>query len=162
MRSAVLAGLVVLAGCGDGVERGRESDIETPAKTPQIKQPAPSATGSVSATPQLSAAPKVPAEPVVPKLNFDVIGTEPFWSIRVLPDSLYYSSPEMPLGRPALIDTIDTRDGQVRFIGRFDGAPYELSIKSGKCSDGMSDTVYSHSARFVWGDRTLNGCARLK
>lgn len=135
MRSAVLLGFVVLAGCNpvQGVEEGTTTKIvEIPSRTPEEARP-----------------------------NLQALGTEPFWSLEVLPKDLKYSSPENPTGTvfPA---AVTKEPSGWRFTGALEGKRVVLLIEAGTCSDGMSDTVYPYKSSFTWGDQTQQGCARLK
>ncbi len=143
MRSAVvLAGLLVLAGCQGETENLLESVSETADETPS------------------------PAATSVPTgQTFQALGTEPFWSIEVLGDKLLYTSPEQqtPVAIAAHMEGMSKHGaGELRYVGRMDGKAVVLTIALGICSDGMSDTVYAYTATFTWGERTEQGCARLK
>ncbi len=151
MRSAVLAGLLLLAGCErKPAEQVVTVDLQTetapaivpaPAVTPEVKQPAPA------------------VAPVAKQ--FQALGTEPFWSLDVMPGKLRYSSPENLKG--TAFSSSETKDGAaVRYTGTLEGKAVTLTIEPGTCSDGMSDTVYPYKATFVWGDQTQQGCARQK
>ena len=90
--------------------------------------------------------------------DFDAVGTEPFWNIKVRPDGVTLSRPDHP-------DVVTANPG-VRIDGEqgvFDGTAGEqrlvLRLTPGECSDGMSDRHYGYSAE-VWIDgETLRGCA---
>lgn len=141
MRSTVLAGLVLLAGCQGGQD-----------SAPVTASDAPAATAAVS--------PVLP-EPPPNTPQYQALGTEPFWSLASSPGSLRYSSPEALDGITFQVTT--AFEGEVtRYTGALQGKPVVLEIKPGTCSDGMSDTVYPYKAAFTWGDRTEQGCARLK
>ncbi len=150
MRSAVVAGLVLLAGCG-----------QEPAKPPS---PSPETSKATIVSSHVSAVvhPSAPLVPPPPGLtHFQALGTEPFWSIDVAPGKLAYSSPEVQPA-VAIAATFLTEGKKLRFSGTMDGKPVVLTIEPGTCSDGMSDTVYAYKATFRWGGQTEQGCARLK
>jgi uncharacterized membrane protein len=86
------------------------------------------------------------------------LGTEPFWSVEVMPASLVYSTPENQPG--TIIAAQLTGDGI--WSGRYNGQQFVLRIAVGKCSDGMSDTVYAWSATLTVAGRTERGCAKLR
>jgi uncharacterized membrane protein len=129
MRSAVLA-LLVLAGC----EREFPSAKETVAAAP------------------------APSSPVPPPGPMQALGVEPFWSFDILPGQLRYSTPENLEGT-AFTVRAEALDKGWRFTGTLEGKALALTITSGTCSDGMSDTVYPFKASFTWGERTEQGCA---
>ena len=142
MRNAVFFALLVLTGCKSG-QVSREAQTTVPVT--------------------------VPAELPSPPLRFTAIGTEPFWAIKVDGRNLTYSTPEMPDGVIAEAtqafrgNASESRSGQQTFLwtGRFDRKDFRLEIEKGECNDGMSDIVYSHSARLTLDGRTERGCARM-
>lgn len=89
------------------------------------------------------------------------LGTEPFWSIKVEPDKLTWSSPDDLTGT-SYAAVGKASDGGWTYVGTLKGEAAELVIQPGNCSDGMSDTVYPYSARFAWGAQRLSGCARKR
>lgn len=141
MRSGVLAGLVLLAGCQSGQDSAPVAASDAPAAT-------------AAASPVLPDPP-----PNIPQ--YQALGTEPFWSLTSSPGSLRYSSPEALDGISFPVRT--TFEGEVtRYAGTLQDKPVVLVITPGTCSDGMSDTVYPYKAAFTWGGRTEQGCARRK
>jgi uncharacterized membrane protein len=90
--------------------------------------------------------------------EFDAIGTEPFWSVKVRSSGLVLARPdqaERRLSNPGVrLDgdqgVWDASAGEARLVVR---------LKPGACGDGMSDRVYRYFAE-VWIDgETLKGCA---
>lgn len=149
MRRSVLLGLMAAVGCGQPTEERRSPiAVESEAKSASVApQGVPSATN-------LSPSPATAQ-------NYQALGTEPFWSLEVLPGKLIYTSPETQSG-VVIAARLSNAGKQLRYSGEMDGKNVMLTIERGECSDGMSDTVYSHKASFTWGDRTEQGCARLK
>ncbi|WP_395445129.1 COG3650 family protein [Caulobacter sp. UC70_42] len=90
--------------------------------------------------------------------DFDAVGTEPFWTLKIRAAS-------MTLARPDHAEVATANPG-VRADGDqgvWDGTVGEqrlvLRLTPGDCSDGMSDRHYGYSAE-VWIDgETLRGCA---
>lgn len=153
MRSVVLAGLFVLAGCDDGK---KENLLET--VTAEL-----SAMESESAA-TATAAPSPPSAAISEK-RFQALGTEPFWSIEIVGSRLLYTSPEQQaaVAIAAHMEGMSKHGtGGLKYVGRMDGKTVVLMIEPGTCSDGMSDTVYPYKASFMWGDQTQQGCARAK
>ena len=105
--------------------------------------------GGVASSPPPAAA--VPAQ-------FRALGTEPFWSVEARGDSLTYATPEAPGRRVAGVTRVD-RPGEAVLSGTLDGAPFVLTVRSGPCSDGMSDRdhAYAVTLRVHAGER--RGCA---
>ncbi|KQV62046.1 MULTISPECIES: COG3650 family protein [unclassified Caulobacter] len=90
--------------------------------------------------------------------DFDAVGTEPFWNVKVRAAGMTLSRPDHP--------DVTTGNSGVRIDGEqgvFDAMAGEqrlvLRLTPGDCSDGMSDRHYGYLAE-VWIDgETLKGCA---
>lgn len=93
-----------------------------------------------------------------PLLAYRVVGTEPFWGIRVEGERLHFTTVEDQAGRH-LTGTPEVRDDGVRYTGSDGATAFELDITRGQCSDGMSDTVYAFQATFRYGATRYGGCA---
>ena len=150
MRSALVLGLVVLAGC-----KQQPADQIVAVDLPDSLAPTPEAAATASPVSPLPTANTSEVQ------HFQALGTEPFWSFDVVGDKLLYSSPEQQTA-VAIAAKLTNEGKRMRYSAAMDGKPVVLTIEAGKCSDGMSDTVYSHKASFTWGDQTEQGCARLK
>ncbi len=86
------------------------------------------------------------------------LGTEPFWSVEVLPVALRYSTPENIAG--TVIPAARRAEGSATiWTGTHGGAPFALRLAPGPCSDGMSDARYRYSANLTVAGQTLSGCA---
>lgn len=116
------------------------------------------AAASLAALPGACAAPSQGNGPPLPA-SFTALGTEPFWAAKVEGAILLYQTPEDQAGRRVAV-TRRTTDVGAELSGTLDGAPLILAIGPGPCSDGMSDTVYSHSAELRIGRELLKGCAK--
>lgn len=85
-------------------------------------------------------------------------GTEPFWGGAVTGDRLTYSTPENIAG-----DSIEVSRfaglGGASWSGTLDGAPFDLSVTEGDCSDQMSDRTYPFAATLTVRGETRRGCA---
>lgn len=158
MRSVVLAGLVMLAGCEQkGPEQTRSVDLPTDVAVSVTPASAPPPTSQPIGEPPIS----IPVGNVAKVRHFQALGTEPFWSFEVIGDKLLYSSPEQQTAL-AIAAKFTNEGKRLRYSAAMDGKPVLLTIESGTCSDGMSDTVYPYKATFTWGDQTQQGCARPK
>lgn len=93
-----------------------------------------------------------------PLLAYRVVGTEPFWGIRVDGNALHFTIMEDQVGKH-LTGTHTLREDGIRYTGSDGGTAFELDIVRGQCSDGMSDTVYAFKARFRYGTTDYSGCA---
>lgn len=158
MRSLPLHALVLLSACGEKPAQGPDMVTTDPEASPVASQSvAPAATPS---TPSAVVSPSSASEAPLPVMQ--ALGTEPFWSIRIEGGKLTWSSPEDMPGTPFTTASGKARDGGWRYVGTLKGEPAELVIAPGKCSDGMSDTVYPYTARLALGTQRLSGCARKR
>ena len=101
-----------------------------------------------------------PAQTGVPG-QFTALGTEPFWAAKVDGGVLLYQTPEDQAGQRVAV-TRRVAGGRSEFSGSMGGAPLILIVGAGPCSDGMSETVYSHSAELRIGPQILKGCAKAR
>ena len=161
MRNVGLVALLALAGCqqtNDGPPPG-PSQTE-PSAIVAVSSPAPTPPPRAQPTPIPAPTPIAVPTPV-PSKHFQALGTEPFWSVEVLPGKLRYSSPEQPEGI-AFAATATGLGSVYSYTGTMAGAKVRLIITPGRCSDGMSDRTYAYTAVLTIGDRALRGCARPK
>lgn len=88
-----------------------------------------------------------------------VLGTEPFWNIRITDGEMALSRPDG--GRPvAWHQGVTLSGGKAVMAGRDgQGRQVEITLTPEDCSDGMSDRTYPLTARVQWGDWQLSGCA---
>lgn len=92
--------------------------------------------------------------------NYSCIGTEPFWGLKMVGSKMIFASPE--LERPT-ISSIDSKRSAAGV-----GPEFAFVVKSGKttatvvtgaCTDGMSDTEYTHHIVVDRGNESvLYGC----
>ena len=149
---ALIAGLMALAGCQQANDAPQPVPSESvPSRTVAANLPTP--------LPSPEPSPRT-APALVPHKHFQALGTEPFWSVEVLPGRLRYMSPEQ-LDGITFAATVTSFGSGYRYAGTMAGAPATLTIAPGKCSDGMSETVYGYTAALTIGDQALHGCARL-
>lgn len=120
--------------------------------------------GEPAAAPEPPSAPGGPAVPEAPKPivggvdlsePVNLIGAEPFWSVKIEGATMSYSSPEEP-GKPYVIGTTKIVDGNK---AELTSAGLNVTLTAGTCSDGMSDRVYPVTAVVVLDGKTLKGCA---
>ena len=131
--AVVAASVLGLAACSQGED----------APAPPAETPAPAASlAGVDLTQPLS-----------------LLGTEPFWGIRLTGEELVYSGvdrPEQRAPQPALtvqgtVATLQTRSAE--------GTTFEITLTATECSDGMSDRTFPLTAMVKVGEETLMGCA---
>jgi uncharacterized membrane protein len=96
-----------------------------------------------------------------PPSPLQCLGTEPFWSFALYGDSLSYSTPDLK-GVSSPIGSVQrSRNSTIvwRVVPK-DGPVTSATIEAHQaCSDGMSDRVYSFSARVETRDGMfLSGC----
>ena len=103
-----------------------------------------------------------PFDGIAETATIDVGGTEPFWALKISPDSggylAKYSSPELPEGETFAVSRFAGNNG-LGFSGEWAGAPVILALTPGECSDGMSDRTYPYTATLQLDEVTLFGCA---
>lgn len=151
MRSAWAAAVLVVAGCDASPPNDKTVNPEVSEAATQ---------GPPTATDQAAATPARAAPSAKPERHFHALGTEPFWSVKVSPGLLRYSSPETP--EVSFVST-EVNDGKgVRYAGTMNGKSLSLLIVPGKCSDGMSDTVYEWRAELTIAGQTEQGCAKAE
>ncbi len=90
--------------------------------------------------------------------DFDAVGTEPFWTVKVRAGGMTLARPDQP--DVAAANPGARSDGEQ---GVWDATAGEqrlvLRLTPGDCADGMSDRRYGYHAE-VWIDGdTLRGCA---
>lgn len=86
-----------------------------------------------------------------------VVGTEPFWGIRVEGERLHFTTVEDQAGKSLVVASV--AEG-VRYAGRSaDGTAFELRLHRATCSDGMSERTYAYTAAFRYGTTDYAGCA---
>ena len=164
MRSAVLAGLVLLAGCEKPAPVARETATEAAGRP---ADPAPSAIAiATDAAGAAEARPKgMPAETQPPKelaMRFQALGTEPFWGVDIRGGGrLVYSTPENIGGTQALY-SLTVGKGPLQYDWKLGKQSYRLVLERGTCSDGMSDRVYDWKATLTIDGKTERGCAIAK
>ena len=93
--------------------------------------------------------------------DIDVLGTEPFWNVKIRADSLTLTRPdhvELRNANPGV--RLDGEQGVWDSNGiKEDEGRLVVRLTPGVCSDGMSDRVYRFFAE-IWVDgETLKGCA---
>ncbi|WP_122468506.1 hypothetical protein [Brevundimonas lutea] len=111
-------------------------------------------------------APEAPAPTAPPVLNdvaldqpLAVLGTEPFWSVRIRPDGIEYDGVDRPLRRGANPGPMVQGTTAVWATATEDGQTLVVTLAATPCSDGMSDRAYPLTAQVEVGAETLNGCA---
>ena len=141
MRPILLLALpaLALAACSDSSEATREVEMGAPEA-------------------QTTAGP-----PVLSDIALDqplaVLGTEPFWSVRIRPDGIEYDGMDRPLRRGGNPGPTVQGTTAVWATATEDGQALVVTLAATECSDGMSDRTYPLTARVEVGSETLNGCA---
>jgi uncharacterized membrane protein len=96
-------------------------------------------------------------------------GTEPFWGLEIGGTVGKFTSPEdadTPIrvkktrtGSGTRADYLTVFEGR---IGRARGRPMTVVVRGDSCSDGMSDTIYSHAATLITPSTVYVGCCQKK
>ena len=102
-----------------------------------------------------------PFDGVAATASISLLGTEPFWSVDITPGgdafTARYSTPENIDGLQFPVTRFAGNNG-VGFSGELSGAPVQIAVTPGECSDGMSDRTYPYTTTIAMGDATLFGC----
>jgi uncharacterized membrane protein len=85
-------------------------------------------------------------------------GTEPFWGGSVEGTSLIYTTPENIDGTTIAVERSAVH-GVLNLTGTLAGGAFEMVIKEGECSDGMSDRTYPLIAALSVDGEERTGCA---
>jgi uncharacterized membrane protein len=94
---------------------------------------------------------------VAPEEVVTLLGTEPFWSLRVEGDEGLWSTPENQPGTRFPVSRF-AGNGGLGFTGTLDGQPFTATLTPGECSDGMSDQRFPFVATIAFGGKTFEGC----
>jgi uncharacterized membrane protein len=102
-----------------------------------------------------------PAAP--PTVDFsrplNLLGTEPFWSLKIRPEGLTFSAPDAKdVTAKNEGPKVETDQATWSAVGS-DGAPLSVVLSAKVCQDGMSGLNYPFTATVNAGGRPLTGCA---
>lgn len=89
---------------------------------------------------------------------FRVKGNEPSWALDVTPSGITLQRPDAENATAEYQPLEKAADGTRHFVGDTQSGKLELTLTPGKCSDGMSDTVYGWNATATIEQTTLKGC----
>lgn len=95
---------------------------------------------------------------IAPDETVRFVGTEPFWGGTVSDGELNYSTPENQAGDTIAVRRFAGNNG-LAFSGTYRGAPFDMTVTSGSCSDGMSDRTFPFTVTLKLGPEQRNGCA---
>lgn len=141
--------LLALAACSAPRDPG-DSQAAAPAASPM---PAPSAD---LPTPMSESIAMQPSAPQVLR----VVGTEPFWGVKVEGDAMTFTTPEDQVGKKLRGERTEIPGGGLDIAGASNEQAFSLKLRPGDCSDGMSDMAFSMTAEFQLGEATYHGCAQ--
>ncbi|MBO9559448.1 MAG: hypothetical protein J7515_12845 [Caulobacter sp.] len=135
-RTLAALGLILLlaanlAACGESPMGASEGGSAAPADAPASTPPGPDFSG-----------------------DFDLTGTEPFWSGRIQADGLTLSR----AGQPD-VSTANTGAKVEGDVGVWGVGGLVFRLHQEPCSDGMSDRKYDYRAEVTINGQTLKGCA---
>lgn len=86
-----------------------------------------------------------------------LIGTEPFWGLKIENGAGLWTTPENQPGATIALTRFAGNNG-LGFSGTLDGEPFTATLTPGDCSDGMSDRNFPFVATIALGGETLKGC----
>jgi uncharacterized membrane protein len=156
VRRVASVGLIALASCAPGSERGAGTLADTTGSPPVAAAPSPPAAGP----------PPAPSAPLFPdSLELQALGNEPFWSVTITREAMVYRDPGRQEGVTFPAPQMLRVEGRWHFrSARPDATPsyIEVAVEETPCSDGMSDERYRFSAHTHLDELHLDGCARLR
>ena len=94
---------------------------------------------------------------VAPDEAVTMLGTEPFWSLKVAGGEGVWSTPDNQPGTRFAAQRF-AGNGGMGFSGTLDGKPLTATLTPGDCSDGMSDRRFPFVATMALGGETWEGC----
>lgn len=97
-------------------------------------------------------------EAIAPEETIRFVGTEPFWGGAVTGGEMVYSTPENQAGDTIAVSRFAGNNG-LGFSGTYNGAPLDVTVTPGACSDGMSDRSYPFTVTLKLGAAQRAGCA---
>lgn len=86
-------------------------------------------------------------------------GTEPFWVIRIGPETITLERPDFDPVTAPNPGAVMEGPAAVWRATTADGRPLSVTLRQGECSDGMSDLRYAYVAEASLAGETLRGCA---
>ena len=84
-------------------------------------------------------------------------GTEPFWGGEVQGETLLYRTPEDQQGQTIEVTRFAGRGG-LSFSGTLGATRFDMALRRGDCSDGMSDRIYPLTVTLSIGEELRHGC----
>lgn len=145
MKVAIAFIAVLLAGCSD--PEGSTNSAPEPAVTPAA---------SVELPKQVSDSKALESAGLQ---TLRVVGTEPFWGVRVDGDALTFTTPADQTGLRMRGIRSPVPSGGLDISGHRGEQAFSLLLRPAVCSDGMSDTAFTMTAEFHIGEATYRGCA---
>lgn len=94
---------------------------------------------------------------VDPQEVVTLIGTEPFWNLRIEAGEGVWATPDNQPGTRFPATRFAGNNG-LGFTGTVDGQPLTATLTPGECSDGMSDRRFPFVATIALGGETFKGC----
>ncbi len=94
---------------------------------------------------------------VTPQEVVTMLGTEPFWNLKVEGETGLWTTPDNQPGTQLAL-TRFAGNGGLGFSGTLEGKPFTATLTPGTCSDGMSDRSFPFVATIASGGETLPGC----
>lgn len=94
---------------------------------------------------------------VAPDETIHLVGTEPFWALKVAGGEGVWTTPDNQPGTAFPVSRFAGNNG-LGLNGTLDGQTFSATLTPGQCSDGMSDRAFPYVATIAWGNDTLRGC----
>ncbi len=94
---------------------------------------------------------------VAPDEVVTLLGTEPFWNLRIQGGAGVWTTPDNQPGTTLPLKRFPGNGG-LGFTGSLDGKALTATLTPGTCSDGMSDRRFPFVATIALGGETFEGC----
>lgn len=154
MKSAIVLLSLLLVACAP-------QQASPDAVTPPAAKPSPVASNAAPSSVMPIAKRAAGQEYVDPLKIFRAFGTEPFWNINVVDTTLTFTTPD-DLAGMVMQGERHPVDGGLDIIGISpDGREFVLKLRTGACSDGMSDNHYDMTSTFQMGGPVYMGCGEV-
>lgn len=96
----------------------------------------------------------------MPAKRFTCLGTEPFWYVKIEPDSgIIYNQMDEGITRYPYREPRQEGNKTI-FESSLSGSKIVITIEPQECSDGMSDQMYPYASKVEKDKTLLSGCAK--
>lgn len=91
------------------------------------------------------------------EVGFRAQGNEPFWTVTVQEEGLFYKTPEYLDGR-FIAATKQQQEAAWHYVGEWNEQSFELVVRKEACEDDMSGWAFNYSTQLTVNGATYKGC----